>query len=75
LPVAQALIPPARHGPSDGDARGCQHRDVIDPKYDSCTKLVARLPLKKILAAEIRKPVRASVFLNQRTATDVQPIM
>ena len=42
--------------------RGCQHRDVIDLKYDSCTKLVAQLPLKNILAADIRKEVRAGVF-------------
>jgi hypothetical protein len=53
---------PARHGPSDGDARGCQHRDVIDLKYDSCTKLLARHPLKKILAAGIFQLPQAGVF-------------
>jgi len=54
---------------------GCQHRDVIDLKYDSCTKLLARLLLKKILADGIHRQMRAGVFRNQRIATDNQPIM
>jgi len=47
------------------------NRDVIDPKYDSCTKPSARQRFKKILATDIRRRgIRASVFSNQRTPTE-----
>jgi hypothetical protein len=43
--------------------RGCQHRDVIDPKYDSCTKARPAVPTQKNLAADIRKAMSGKCVL------------
>jgi hypothetical protein len=52
------------------------NRDVIDPKYDSCTKLSARQRLKKILATDIRRRgIKGQCVLKSTHADRTPPIM